>query len=134
MVSGSSGDILERSRTREVTGVFHSREALEAAAEDLLVSGVDRADIDVSASVDEMQRRVNYPSNSPADAADMPTVPRHTLVEEDDLVGVEAVIGSLFGCAGAVAMAFYLISRGMSPLPAILLSGLTGLVLAAIAI
>jgi hypothetical protein len=40
-------------RTREVTGVFHSRKALIDAAEELLVAGIDRADIDVSASVDE---------------------------------------------------------------------------------
>ena len=53
---GSSKDILDRMRTREVTGVFHSRKALVDAAEELLVSGIDRAEIDVSASVDELDR------------------------------------------------------------------------------
>jgi hypothetical protein len=59
-MQASPDDILDRMRTREVTGVFHSRKALNAVAEELLVSGVDRADIDVSASVDEMDRRLNY--------------------------------------------------------------------------
>jgi hypothetical protein len=59
-MSGSSDDILDRIRTREVTGVFHSRKALDTAVQDLLVSGIDRADIDVSASLDQLQRRVNY--------------------------------------------------------------------------
>jgi hypothetical protein len=56
---GSSDDILDRMRTREVTGVFHSRRALLAAAQELLTAGIDRADIDVSASHDELQRRMN---------------------------------------------------------------------------
>jgi hypothetical protein len=53
----SSDDVLDKVRTREVTGVFHSRKALVDAAEELLVAGFDRADIDVSASFDELQRR-----------------------------------------------------------------------------
>ena len=56
----SSDDILDRAPSREVTGVFHSRTTLEAAVQDLLVAGIDRADIDVSASLDELQRRLNY--------------------------------------------------------------------------
>jgi hypothetical protein len=50
----SSDDVLDKVRTREVTGVFHSRKALVDAAEELLVAGFDRADIDVSASLDEL--------------------------------------------------------------------------------
>src|SRR5882762_9225561 len=57
---GMSDDILDQIRSREVTGVFHSRKALIAAAEELLVAGFDRADIDVSAPLDELQRRLNY--------------------------------------------------------------------------
>jgi hypothetical protein len=125
----SSDDILERTRTREVTGVFHSRKALEAAAEDLLVSGIDRADIDVSASLDEQQRRVNYQSIPPADLADMPGAARQPFFGEDDVLGTEAVIGSVVGCAGALAMAFYLVTRDMAPLTVIVISVLSGIVL-----
>ena len=46
---GSTDDILDRVRSREATGVFHSRKTLDAAVQDLLVAGIDRADIDVSA-------------------------------------------------------------------------------------
>ena len=34
--------------------------AFDAAVQDLLLADLDRADIDVSASVDELQRRLNY--------------------------------------------------------------------------
>jgi hypothetical protein len=56
----SSDDILDLVRAREVTGVFHSRKAFDAAVQDLLLADLGRADIDVSASVDELQRRLNY--------------------------------------------------------------------------
>lgn len=40
-------EILERVKVREVAGVFHSRDLLDAAVSALLSSGFDRADIDV---------------------------------------------------------------------------------------
>jgi hypothetical protein len=43
----ASDPVLDRERVREVAGVFYSREALDAAADKLLLSGFDRSDIDV---------------------------------------------------------------------------------------
>ena len=95
----SPDDILDRMRTREVTGVFHSRKALVDAAEELLIAGFDRADIDVSAPADEMQRRLNYASIPPADLADIPIAPRRPFTGGDDIAGTQAVVGSVAGCA-----------------------------------
>ena len=125
---GSSDDILDRAPGREVTGVFHSRKKLDAAAQDLLVAGIDRADIDVSASLDELQRRLNYRSIPAADIADHPAAARQPLVGKDDVVNTDAVAGSIAGCVVAVALAFYLISRGTAPLAAGFFSVLSGLV------
>jgi hypothetical protein len=83
---GSSDDILERIRTREVTGVFHSRKALAAAIQDLLVAGIDRADIDISASLDELERRLNYQSIPSADLADLPITARQPFTGDDDVM------------------------------------------------
>jgi hypothetical protein len=102
-----SEDILDRMRTREVTGVFHSRKALIDAADDLLVAGFDRADIDVSAPFDELQRRLNYQSIPPADLAHSPTAARQPLIDQGDVLTTDAVAGSLAGCIGAVAMAYF---------------------------
>lgn len=126
----SSDDILDRMRTREVTGVFHSRKALIAAAEDLLVAGVDRADIDVSASVDEVDRRLNYVSVPPADLADIPATPRRPYLGEDDALTTKMVMASLAGCAVAVALVLLLVAQNqnMSPLAVGLTSILSGLV------
>ena len=124
----SSDDILDRVRTREVTGVFHSRKALIAAAQELLVAGIDRADIDVSASLDELQRRLNYASIPPEDLADIPATARQPLMGEDDVLITEVVVGSIVGCVGAIALAFYLVAQDMRPLPAGVLSVLSGFI------
>lgn len=128
----SSDDILDRMRTREVTGVFHSRKALVAAADDLLVAGVDRADIDVSASVDEVDRRLNYVSVPPADLADIPATPRQPFLGEDDALATKVVVASVAGCVVAVALALLLVTQNMSPLPVGIISILSGLVVGSI--
>jgi hypothetical protein len=131
---GSSDDILEQVRTREVTGVFHSRKALDTAVHDLLLAGLDRADIDVSASPDELQRRLNYQSIPPADLTDIPGAPRQPFTGEDDVLGTEAVIGSVAGCAGAIAMAFFLVAKDITPIAVGIISVLTGLILGGAAV
>jgi hypothetical protein len=131
---GFSDDILDRAPSREVTGVFHSRKKLDAAAQDLLVSGIDRADIDVSASLDELQRRLNYKSIPPADIADHPAAARQPFVGKDDVVNTDAVAGSIAGCVVAVALALYLVSRGATPLAVGFFSVLSGLVVGGAAV
>jgi hypothetical protein len=127
-MQGSSDDIPEKVRTREVTGVFHSRKALDAAVQELLVRGYDRADIDVSASPDEVQRRLNYRSIPPEDLADVPTAPREPFVGEDDLIITDAVVGSVVGCAAALAIAYYLVTRDIGSLSAVIFAALCGFV------
>jgi hypothetical protein len=129
----SSDDVLDKVPTREVTGVFHSREELVATAEELLAAGIDRADVDISASPDELQRRLNYQFVPAPDLADIPTAARQSFVGDDDVLGAEATIGSVVGCAGAIAMAFLLVVRGLGALPVGIFSVLTGLVVGGVA-
>jgi hypothetical protein len=131
---GLSDDILEQVSSREVTGVFRSRKTLIEAADDLLAAGFDRADIDVSAPFDELRRRLNYQSIPPADLADSPTAARQPLIDQADVLTSDAVVGSFAGCIGAVAMAYFLIIRGMVPLSVGIVSVLTGLVVGGVAV
>ena len=132
-MQGSSDDILERTSAREVTGVFHSRKALVAAAEELLVAGIDRADIDISASPNELERRLNYLSIPAADLADLPITARQPFTGDDDVLSTEAVVGSVAGCIAAIAMAFYLVARDIRPLTVGIFSVLIGLVVGGVA-
>lgn len=127
-------EVLDRMRTREVTGVFHSKKALELAAQDLLMAGVDRADIDISASSDELGRRLNYQAIPPADLADLPITPRQPFTGGDDRIVVEAVAGSVAGCAVAVIVAALLVAWGLSTLLIAIVAVLCGLVAAGVAV
>jgi hypothetical protein len=133
-MAGMRDDILDKTRTREVTGVFHSKRALELAAQDLLMAGVDRADIDVSASSDELGRRLNYQAIPPADLADLPVAPRQPFRGGDDLVTAEAVAGSVAGCAVAVAVAALLVAWGLSLQLIGIVAALCGLAAAGVAV
>jgi hypothetical protein len=130
----SSDGVLDKVRTREVTGAFHSRKALIAAAEELLVAGFDRADIDVSASFDELQRRLSYSAIPPPDLADIPAAPRRPFLGEDDVKLADAVVSCIAGCAAAVAMAFFLVVKDLRPIPVGILSVLTGLIVGGAAV
>ena len=133
-MAGTSDEVLDRMRTREVTGVFHSKKALELAVQDLLIAGFDRADIDISASSDELGRRLNYQAIPPADLADLPTTPRQPFIGGDDLIGAEAVAGSVTGCAVAVGVAALLVAWGKSPPLIGIVALLCGLAAAGIAV
>jgi hypothetical protein len=47
-MSASSAAVIERVKVREVGGIFHSRDELDAAANTLMLSGFDRADLDLT--------------------------------------------------------------------------------------
>jgi uncharacterized membrane protein YeaQ/YmgE (transglycosylase-associated protein family) len=131
---GPADEILDRTRTREVTGVFHSRRALDDAAQDLLLSGFDRSDVDISASPDEVQRRLNYAVIPPADLADVPTTPRQPFFGGDDLLGAEAVASSVLGCIAAVGTALFLMLKGYDAPAVAMWSILIGILAGAVVI
>ncbi len=129
MTTATSTDtILDHDRAREVTGVFHSRRTLDDAVQDLLLSGFDRSDIDVSASPDELQRRLNYVAIPPSDLADLPTTPRQPFFGDEDLLGVEAVASGVLGCITAVGVAAFLVLKGYDALAVAMWSILIGTV------
>jgi hypothetical protein len=107
----SSPDVLERTKVREVAGVFHSRRAIEAAFEDLLLNGFDRADIDRLASLDEVRRRLKV-YVSPEEAADLTPTPRRPIFAPDDITAGIAVTGSLVGAAVGIAVVFVVLASG----------------------
>ena len=133
-VSRSTDTILDHRRTREVTGVFHSRRTLDDAAQDLLLSGFDRSDIDLSPSPDEVQRRMNYAVVPPADLADMATTPRQPCFGDDDLASAEAVASGVLGCIAAVGCALFLMIKGYETMAVAMWSILIGIFTGAIVI
>ena len=104
-----SDAVLERARVREVTGIFRSRLALDAAAGELLLMGFDRADVDVVAGIDEIHKRLGVPYIAAEELADVPQAPRRPLVAREDVTVFRVVIASTLG-AIATAATIFLIS------------------------
>jgi hypothetical protein len=125
---GSSDHIPGQPRMREVTGVFQSRASLIAAAEDLLLSGFDRPDIDLGSSVDRLGRGLRCGPIPLVDLLDTPAAARQPFLDQADALGTTAVIGSISGCMAAVASAVFSIVQDMALLSVGVISVLSGFV------
>jgi len=122
----SSPDVLERTKVREVAGVFHSRQALEDAVEDLLLSGFDRADIDQVASLDEVRKRLKtYVASE--ELADLTPAPRRPVFTHDDVSVAVIITVSMLGVAAGSAVAYGVLSSGGDSWSAGILGALMGL-------
>lgn len=88
----------------EVVGVFHTTDDLEAAIDELLRSGFDRAEISLLASEEAVARKLGGRFRPSADFADDPAVPRAAFVSteaigdaEGGLIGGLAYLGAITG-------------------------------------
>jgi len=59
-------EAIERVKVREVAGIFHSRDALAAAVDALLLAGFDRADIEVMVGGSPARERLGGAFTSPS--------------------------------------------------------------------
>src|SRR4051794_12949069 len=75
-MSGSHDTAFDRIEVREVAGVFHSSEALEAAVDDLLRAGFDRSDIDLMADPETVHRKLGGIYQPVTELVRDPRVPR----------------------------------------------------------
>jgi hypothetical protein len=120
----SSADaVLDRVKVREVTGVFHSREALDAqvsdmrealdaTVSDLLLAGFDRADIDLMASADAVQQKLGTIYVATEELPDVPQVPRRAFIARDDLTLITATAAGMLTFIGATAAALSVVASG----------------------
>lgn len=114
---GSMDEVIERTKVREVAGVFHAYEALDAAADELLQAGFDRADIDIIGDLRVVRRRLGYTYVAPEELADLPIVPRRPYRTPEDVAVAVSVIAGTLAAAGGMAVALgVLISGGRAAL------------------
>jgi hypothetical protein len=103
----NSDSVLERTRVREVAGVFHSRAALDAAAEALLEAGFDRADIDIIGDLRTLRQRLGGVYVAAEDLADVPQAPRRPFFSPHDIAMYAAVVGGTLAAIGGMAVAYW---------------------------
>jgi hypothetical protein len=124
--------VLERTKVREVAGVFHSRQAIEDAVEDLLTNGFDRADIDRLASLEEVYKRVKA-YVAAEEMADLTRAPRQAVFTRDDITVGLVMTASLIGAGAAIAAALVVIASDGSGWWAGIVGALVGIVAGGIA-
>jgi hypothetical protein len=116
----------ERIKVREVTGVVHSREALEAAVDDLLRAGFDRADVDLMASVDAVVEKLGGLYAPAKELADVPEVPRRAFLAREDVIIPMAAAGGILTYLGAIAGSLGVVASGGALAWAIAAAGVGG--------
>lgn len=97
---------------REAVGVFASAEALEAAIDDLMEHGFDRAEISLLASEAAVRRKLGHAYHSTRELEDAPSVPTIAYVSRDSVGAAE---GSIFGALlyiGAIVASGAVVASG----------------------
>ena len=103
----------QRIKMREVTGVCHSRDALETAVGALLESGFDRADIDIMAGADAIVDKLGGIYAPAHELADVPEAPRRFFrAREDVTVPLAGAAGILTDIRATAAALGVVASRG----------------------
>jgi hypothetical protein len=103
----------DRENVCEVVGVFHTAEELEAAIEDLLKSGFDRAQLGLLASERAIEDKLKHSYRRVTELADDPTVPRTAYVSTAAVGDAEgALIGGLTYVGATAAIGAVVVSGG----------------------
>jgi hypothetical protein len=97
---------------REVVGVFHDERALEAAIDDLLGSGFDRADISLLASERAVEEKLGHAYERVEDLEDDASAARVGYVSKEDYGAAEGGLISGLVYVGALAGAGAIVASG----------------------
>jgi hypothetical protein len=103
-------DVLEWTTVREVTGALPSHAMADATVDDLLLSGFDRADIDILAVGEPLRKQIGDDPGAALEIANVPDPPGQPFTAPEDVAGIYAtligVVGglcALMGALGAIA-------------------------------
>jgi hypothetical protein len=111
-MSDQSDPVRPRIKVREVTGVVRSRDALEKTVDALLRAGVDRADIDLMASVEAVVEKLGGLYAPAEELVDVPEVPRQAFLAREDVTLPLAGIAGILSYIGATAAALGVVASG----------------------
>jgi hypothetical protein len=117
-MKGLSDPAIERVEVREVTGLFRSLQALDAATSELLHTGFDRADLDVMGDVDEVVRKLRTAKISAGELSDLTDTPRRPLIRPEDVVLMVACVAGIAGFIAAAISAWVVVASGGGPIAA----------------
>ncbi|MDJ0896451.1 MAG: hypothetical protein QNJ92_15000 [Alphaproteobacteria bacterium] len=110
----------------EAVGVFKDATSLEAAIDELLSSGFDRAELSLLAGEDVVQQKLGHMYDKVKELEDDPSVPRVAYVPTESIGGFEGgLIGGLM-YVGAVAAVGAVVATGGALATVIAAAGVAG--------
>jgi len=104
--------ILETVKVHEIAGVFGSREDLDGAVDDLLLTGFDRADIDLMASRDAVREKLGKIYIATEELPDIRSVPRQAYVARHEATGALVLVAGVLTTVGVTAAALSIVASG----------------------
>ncbi|MCP5367204.1 MAG: hypothetical protein H6907_12125 [Hyphomicrobiales bacterium] len=104
---------LRQAFSREAVGVFASADAMQAAIDELLSSGFDRAEINLLAGEHAVREKLGHLYTRTAEAEDDPAAPRTAYVSPESIGDAEGgVIGALMYLPASLAAGAVVASGG----------------------
>lgn len=98
---------------REVVGIFHDADDLQAAVDELLSSGVDRAELSLLAGEQAVEKSLGHRYRKVGELADDPVIPRAAYVSPEALGWAEGgLIGGLLYVGATLAAGAVVVSGG----------------------
>ena len=88
---------------REAVGVFGDMKSMRAAADELMISGFDRADLSLLKRQKEVEQRLGHSYDNVSELEDDPDVPTRAYIGTDSLTEAKAAIVGIPCFIGAVA-------------------------------
>lgn len=123
--------------SREAVAVFHDEKSLQTAVDELLISGFDRAAVNLLAGQHAVEAKLHHSYRKIVELEDDPGVPRIAYMGPDSRTEAESVAVGGLAYVGAVASAGIVVASGGSILAVLLAvtiaGGLGGLIGAALA-
>lgn len=98
---------------REVVGIFHSSADLQAAIDELLSAGFDRAELSLLAGSDTVEEKLGHAYRKVGDIADDPAIPRTAYVSIEEIGDAQGgLMGGLVYVGALVAAGAVVVSDG----------------------
>lgn len=97
---------------REAVGLFHDERSLEAAADELMAAGFDRADLSLLAASETIERRLGHLYEKVSELEDDPRVAHLAFIDSDSRTEAQGALVGGLAYVGAVAAAGVVVASG----------------------
>lgn len=103
---------MAEAKVREAVGLFHDERSLEAAADDLMAAGFDRADLSLLAASETVERRLGHLYDKVTELEDDPRAAHLAFIDSDSRTEAQGVLVGGLAYVGAVAAAGAVVASG----------------------